>query len=109
MIRKDRAENGPADQIVAAGQRRNVMFGNWRFGCALPAFVCVALGAVPDRASAISLEVARKCDALVAREFPPRIPGNPAAGSGKGSNQDQRAYFNKCVANKGNMDDKPAK
>jgi hypothetical protein len=70
---------------------------------------CVGLLSVPDRVSAITVEVARKCNALIAKEFPPREPGNPAAGSPKGSGREQRAYFAKCVANGGKMDDAPAK
>ena len=73
------------------------------------AFIGAALFATPERASAISLEVAKKCNALIAKEFPPREPGNPAAGSTKGSGADQRAFFSRCVANNGNMEDKPAK
>jgi hypothetical protein len=84
------------------------MFGNLKFGCAL-GLICIALGSVPHPASAITAEVARKCNALIAKEFPPREPGNPAAGSAKGSGRDQRAYFNKCVTNNSNMDDKVAK
>jgi hypothetical protein len=64
----------------------------------------VAIGLAPRGASAITLEVARKCNALVAKEFPPREVGNPAAGSAKGSGLAQRDYFSKCVANGGNMD-----
>jgi hypothetical protein len=63
------------------------------------------VGLVPTEASAISVEVAKKCNSLLERAFPPREPGNPAAGSSKGTAQDQRDYFNKCVANGGNMDD----
>jgi hypothetical protein len=73
------------------------------------ALIGAALVAAPERASAISVEVAKKCNALIAKEFPPREPGNPAAGSAKGSGADQRAFFSKCVANNGNMEDKPAK
>jgi hypothetical protein len=70
----------------------------------------VALGAATSSASAITAELARKCSALMAKQFPPREPGNPAAGSAKGSGPAQNDYFNKCVANNGNMDaDKPAK
>lgn len=57
----------------------------------------------PAGAAAITAEVAKKCDALVAREFPLREPGNPAAGSAKGSAQAERDYFNHCVANGGTM------
>ncbi len=73
------------------------------------ALIGAALVAAPERASAISVEVAKKCNALIAKQFPPREPGNPAAGSAKGSGADQRAFFSKCVANNGNMEDKPAK
>jgi hypothetical protein len=72
------------------------------------ALISAALVAAPERASAISVEVAKKCNALIAKEFPPREPGNPAAGSTKGS-VTQRAFFSRCVANNGNMEDKPAK
>jgi hypothetical protein len=64
-----------------------------------------AAGLAPTEASAISVEVAKKCNLLLEKAFPPREPGNPAAGSLKGTSQDQRDYFNKCVANGGNMDD----
>jgi hypothetical protein len=66
----------------------------------------------PTAASAISADVAKRCNNLIARQFPPREPGNPAAGSANGTAQSQRAYFSKCIANGGNMDnntDKPAK
>jgi hypothetical protein len=72
------------------------------FGIAL---VCVC--AMTQSASAITAEVARTCDALVAKSFPPREVGNPAAGSAKGSAKDQRDYFAKCVANEGKMDGNP--
>jgi hypothetical protein len=76
---------------------------------ALLVLTCVGLLSVPDRVSAITVEVARKCNALIAKEFPPREPGNPAAGSLKGSGREQRAYFAKCVANGGKTDETPAK
>ena len=84
------------------------MFARLKIGSALIALMGIALGSVPDRASAISVEVAKKCNALIAKEFPPREPGNPAAGSAKGSGQDQRAYFSRCVANDGKMDNNNA-
>jgi len=84
------------------------MFARLKIGGALIALMGIALGSVPDRASAISVEVAKKCNALIAKEFPPREPGNPAAGSAKGSGQDQRAYFSRCVANDGKMDNNNA-
>ena len=67
------------------------------------ALLLVAIALMPADAAAITAEVAKKCDALVAREFPLREPGNPAAGSAKGSAQAERDYFNQCVANGGTM------
>jgi hypothetical protein len=69
----------------------------WSMGVAL---VCLA-----PRASAVTVEVAKKCDALIAKAFPPRVVGNPAAGSAKRTAQSERDFFRKCVAYGGNMDD----
>ena len=70
------------------------------------AFVTVAL--VTNGAGAVSVEVAKKCDALTAKAFPPRVIGNPAAGSAKGTGADERTYYERCVANDGKIPD-PAK
>jgi hypothetical protein len=67
------------------------------------ALLFAAAGLAPAGAAAITAEVAKKCDALVAREFPLREPGNPAAGSAKGTAQAERDFFNQCVANGGTM------
>ena len=64
---------------------------------------------VPTGAEAVSVEVAKKCNLLLAKQFPPIEPGNPAAGSAKGNGQAGRAYFKKCVDNGGNVDDAPDK
>jgi hypothetical protein len=56
----------------------------------------------PPSALGITAEVAKKCSALTAKAYPPRVVGNPAAGLQNGSYQDFRNYFNKCVANGGN-------
>ena len=85
------------------------MFARWKSGCALLALVSIALGSATDSASAITAEIARKCNALTTKQFPPRISGNPAAGSAKGSGREQYDYFNKCVANGGKVDDNSAK
>ncbi|NEV00843.1 hypothetical protein FNJ47_34865 [Bradyrhizobium sp. UFLA 03-164] len=69
------------------------------------ALVCLALSLFSNSASAITAEVARKCHVLTAAQFPPRLPGNPAAGSAKGSGREQIDYYNKCVANGGKPDD----
>jgi hypothetical protein len=95
-----------ADQWASEGK---VMSARLKWTGASLGLIGGALVAVPDYASAISVEVAKKCNALIAKEFPPREPGNPAAGSAKGSGRDQRAFFSRCVANNGSMEDKPAK
>jgi hypothetical protein len=81
------------------------VIANWKLGGALLALISIAL---PDYAAAITAEVAKKCNALAAKQFPPREPGNPAAGSAKGSGRARQDYFNKCVANGGNVDDNAA-
>ena len=68
-----------------------------------------AVGPMATGASAITADVAKKCETLMAKAFPPRQAGNPAAGSAKGTAQDQRAYFNKCVTNGGKVEDSDTK
>jgi hypothetical protein len=80
------------------------MFTKVKFGGALVALVCIVVGPMTNRASAVSVEVAKKCNALAAKAFPPRVTGNPAAGSAKGNGRAKQAYFEKCVANGGHMD-----
>jgi hypothetical protein len=60
--------------------------------------VAIATSSVSTDVVALTAEVAKKCSASTAQAFPPRVPGNPAAGSAAGSYSDQRAYFAKCVA-----------
>src|SRR5262245_17430316 len=81
------------------------MFAHVKFESALVGLVCIAVVCMNGRASAITAEVARKCAALSAKAYPPQVPGNPAAGVAKGTAQFKRDYFNKCVANGGNIDD----
>jgi hypothetical protein len=81
------------------------MFAHLRFGIALVAMICWAVGPMTNSASAGTAELAKKCGALTAKAYPPREVGNPAAGSAKGTGQAERDYFNKCVANGGNPDD----
>lgn len=66
--------------------------------------ICLAIASIPSSASAITAEIAKKCNALTTKAFPPSVIGNPAAGSAKGTGPQERAYYRKCVANKGNMD-----
>ena len=79
------------------------MFASLKSGLTRFAFVCVAIGLMSGSASAITVELARKCNAMVAAAFPPRQLGNPAAGSEKGSGKQMQDYFKKCVENQGKM------
>ena len=72
-------------------------------------FVALSFAATVHPASAITAELARKCEALVSTAFPPRQIGNPAAGSAKGNSKAQRDYYKKCVANDGKMDEEQKK
>jgi len=78
---------------------------NERLVLACAALLLIAVGSMATPASAITVEVAKACHVLTDKAFPPRQAGNPAAGSAKGSAQEQRAYFSKCVANEGKMND----
>ncbi len=79
------------------------MLANRKFKAALVGLGCIVATTMVDSAFAVSVEVAKKCDALTAEAFPPRVIGNPAAGSAKGTGRQQQAYYRKCVANKGKM------
>jgi hypothetical protein len=68
------------------------------------ALTFIAVWSTTNSASAVTVEVARKCQALIAKTYPPRVPGNPAAGRENGTAQDVRDYFNKCVTNGGNVE-----
>jgi hypothetical protein len=82
----------------------HTVFANVKFWSALVTLVCITVAPMTD-ASAVTVEVARKCEALTAKAYPPRVGGNPAAGSAKGTGKSERNYFNKCVANGGSIDD----
>jgi len=75
----------------------------------MPALLVVTAASLTSGASAITVEVAKKCQALTAKAFPRRVIGNPASGSAKGSGRDQQAYFNKCVKNGGKVDEDGSK
>jgi hypothetical protein len=62
----------------------------------------LAVGLATESASAISVDVAKRCEALTAKAYPPRQVGNPAAGSAKGNGRSELEYFRKCVANADN-------
>jgi hypothetical protein len=94
------ASSLPCDKLGTSA-----MFTSLSSRYALPALICVALGAIPIRAAAVTVEVARACKTLTDKAYPPREPGNPAAGSLKGGGRVAQDYFNKCVANGGRMDE----
>ena len=81
------------------------MFAHVKSGSALVGLVCIAVGCMNGETSAVTAEVAKKCAALADKAYPPRVPGNPAAGLAEGTAQSKRDYFNKCVATGGKMDD----
>lgn len=85
------------------------MLANLKFRGAFVALICIVVWSMANGASAVTVEVAKKCEALTAKAFPPREIGNPAAGSAKGSAQDKQNYYNKCLTNGGNMDDHGSK
>jgi hypothetical protein len=78
--------------------RAHLMPRDLKLAWAIAGGLFVGVMPITDNASAISLEVAKKCHALTAKAFPPRQIGNPAAGSTAGTGADERAYFNECVA-----------
>ena len=45
----------------------------------LVVLACIAIGCMTGSASAVTAQLAKECQALTAKEFPPRVPGNPAA------------------------------
>jgi hypothetical protein len=81
------------------------MFANLKSIGVVVGLVLITVAPMTNKAGATSVKVAKKCDALTAKAFPPRVIGNPAAGSTKGTAADQRAYYKKCVANEGEMPD----
>jgi hypothetical protein len=77
----------------------------WKVKGGLFTLLLSTVGLAPSGASAITAELAKQCNVLVGKQFPPREAGNPAAGSAKGNGQAERDYFKKCVENNGKMDD----
>jgi hypothetical protein len=68
---------------------------NVKFWSTLVALFGIVIGPMTGSASAITVEVAKKCQALTTKAFPPRQVGNPAAGSAKGSGKAQQDYYKK--------------
>jgi hypothetical protein len=71
----------------------------------ISALFFIASISIMNGASSVTVELAKKCGALTHKAFPPRVIGNPAAGSAKGSGKEAQAYFNTCVKNGGKVDD----
>jgi hypothetical protein len=88
-----------SDQRI--GCREISMLDNLKSGSAVAALVCIA--AMTGSASAVTAALAKKCETLTIKAYPPRVPGNPAAGSAKGTGPSERSYFSKCLANGGNI------
>lgn len=76
---------------------------SFRFACVI--LISAAIGSITTSASAVSVDVAKRCSSLAAGAYPPRQIGNPAAGNLKGTEFDKQNYYQKCVSNNGNMDD----
>lgn len=58
---------------------------------------------LPQPASAITAELAKKCRAMALKVYPAQRPGLKT-----GNAQGQQDYFTKCVEKQGNMDETPA-
>ncbi len=86
---------------IVDGQLRYTRLIKLSFQSALVGLVCIVTAAAASGAPAISVEVAKKCGALTAKSFPPRVIGNPAAGSARGAGAERRDFYKKCVANEG--------
>ena len=69
------------------------MFAHVKFESALVGLVCIAVGCMNGKASAVTADVARKCAALTAKAYRPQVPGNPAAGLAKGTVGSQAAFL----------------
>jgi hypothetical protein len=108
---------GPAFNFVSwilSCAIRNICSQGGEYAMVKPKLISAALlfvvaDSMTNGASAITVELAKKCQALTNKAFPPRVIGNPAAGSAKGSGKDERAYFSKCVKNDGKVDDAGSK
>jgi hypothetical protein len=92
------------DQQMING-RRSMLDSRRLAGAAIMIACGTLIGITP--AAAIDTALAKQCNGMLAKAFPPAVPGNPAAGSKKGDATQQRAYFKKCVDNNGKMDDAP--
>ena len=102
-----RLERPTLSYFTSSLRESKVVSPTLKYGTALVALTCLVHSVTTRDASAITAEVAKKCGELTGKAYPPRVPGNPAAGYANGTVEDFRKYFNKCVANGGNMDQAP--
>ena len=80
-----------------------------RFGIVLLTLTFVLTSLKTPSAFAITAEVAKTCEALAAKAYPLRYPGNPAGGRVNGTGADFQKYFGQCVANGGKMPEQASK
>jgi hypothetical protein len=73
-------------------------------GSAFVVLIWLAFPIIARSAFAVTAEVAKKCQTLSAKAFPPRVPGNPAAGFKNGTGREASEYFRKCVVNGGSVE-----
>ena len=78
------------------------MLAKLRFSSVILASLCITVAPMTN-AFAVTAEVARKCGALTDKAYAPLVPGNPAAGRANGDSHSIHKYFNRCVANGGQM------
>ncbi|HKR84875.1 MAG TPA: hypothetical protein VJS37_11905 [Terriglobales bacterium] len=76
-----------------------------KYGIAFLVLIWLILPITARNVFAVTVEVAKKCQSLSAKAFPPRVPGNPAAGLMHGTGRDASEYFRRCVENGGNVEE----
>jgi hypothetical protein len=64
--------------------------------------VLVAWLTISHPTSAVTVELAKKCRALMVEAYPPKL-----AGSIQGNAKEERDYFRTCLARNGKMDNPP--
>jgi hypothetical protein len=72
------------------------MFNFGKGLAALGIIVAVCVGTA--QAAAPSVELAKKCRALMVQAYPPKLAGSP-----QGNAAEERSYFSTCLARGGNM------
>lgn len=78
---------------ISIGKAMNVISKGLLVTVALIAVISTATSA-----SAISVELAKKCRAMALKAYPPKLPGVKS-----GNAQAQRTFYEQCIANGGTM------